>query len=98
MMTDLADGLLASLERGNPATCLYQRHAAEAAWSIGNQVRSLVHEGVYFAGLLAGVNELRTGGGATPSPVRGTEHRARLPQGATPVDGLPGWCCAGSCG
>jgi hypothetical protein len=73
MMTDLADGLLASLERGNPATCLYERHAAEAAWSIGNQVRSLVHEAVYFAAGSPGVSELRTSGGATPSPWAGKE-------------------------
>jgi hypothetical protein len=53
-MTDLGDWLLTSLERGNPATRLDERHADEAAWSVGNQVRSLVHEAVYFADLLAG--------------------------------------------
>jgi phosphatidylserine/phosphatidylglycerophosphate/cardiolipin synthase-like enzyme len=58
---DLGDWLLTSLERGNPATRLDERHADKAAWSAGNQVRPLVHGAVYFAELLAGVNELRAG-------------------------------------
>jgi phosphatidylserine/phosphatidylglycerophosphate/cardiolipin synthase-like enzyme len=55
------DWLPTSLERGNPATLLDERHAGKAAWSTGNQVRPLVHGAVYFAELLAGVNELRAG-------------------------------------
>jgi hypothetical protein len=58
---ELEDWLLTSLERGNPATILDERHAGKAAWSAGNQVRPLVHGAVYFAELLAGVNELRAG-------------------------------------
>jgi hypothetical protein len=53
---DLEDWLLTSLQRGNPATVLDERHADKAAWSTGNQVRPLVHGAVYFAELLAGVS------------------------------------------
>jgi hypothetical protein len=58
MTRKLEDWLLSSPERGNPATILDERHAGKAAWSVGNQVRPLVHGAVYFAELLAGVNEL----------------------------------------
>src|SRR3984893_6193882 len=61
MTRKLEDWLLTSQERGNPATILDERHAGKAAWSTGNQVRPLVHGAVYFAELLAGVNELRAG-------------------------------------
>ena len=61
MTRNLEDWLLTSQERGNPATILDERHAGKAAWSTGNQVRPLVHGAVYFAELLAGVNELRAG-------------------------------------
>jgi hypothetical protein len=59
MTRNLEDWLLTSLERGNPATLLDERHAGMAAWSAGNQVRPLVHGAVYFAELLAGVDGLR---------------------------------------
>jgi phosphatidylserine/phosphatidylglycerophosphate/cardiolipin synthase-like enzyme len=61
MTRKLEDWLLTSRERGNPATILDERHAGKAAWSTGNQVRPLVHGAVYFAELLAGVNELLAG-------------------------------------
>jgi hypothetical protein len=61
MTRKLEDWLLTSRERGNPATILDEQHAGKAAWSTGNQVRPLVHRAVYFAELLAGVNELRAG-------------------------------------
>src|SRR3984893_13684232 len=62
MVRKLEDWLLTSLERGNPATRLDERHAGKAAWSAGNQVRPLVHGAGYFAELLAGGDELRAGG------------------------------------
>src|ERR1700674_68631 len=61
MTRKLEDWMLTSLERGNPATLLDERHAGKAAWSTGNQVLPLVHGAVYFAELLAEVSELRAG-------------------------------------
>jgi phosphatidylserine/phosphatidylglycerophosphate/cardiolipin synthase-like enzyme len=58
---NLEDWLLTSLERGNPATLLDERHAGKVAWSAGNEVRPLVHGAVYFAELLAGVDGMRAG-------------------------------------
>src|ERR1700730_10839741 len=68
---DLEDWLLTSLERGNPATLLDERHADKAAWSTGNQVRPLVHGAVYFAELLAGVSALQAGDSLLFSDWRG---------------------------
>ena len=58
---DAPEWLLTSLERGNPATLLDERHAGKAAWSAGNLVQPLVHGAVYFAELLAGVDGLQAG-------------------------------------
>lgn len=58
---ELTEWLLAAGERGNPATDLDRRHPGGAAWSIGNQVRPLVHGAVYFAELLAAVRAQRAG-------------------------------------
>jgi hypothetical protein len=62
MTPNPADWLLTSAERGNPATCLDDRHAGTLAWSAGNDVRPLVHGAAYFADLLAGVT-------ADPAPL-----------------------------
>ncbi|WP_405832937.1 MULTISPECIES: phospholipase D family protein [unclassified Streptomyces] len=56
-----ADWLLASGERGNPATRLDRRRPDGAAWSRGNHVRPLVHGSTYFAELLAEIRALRAG-------------------------------------
>ncbi|MEU7600568.1 phospholipase D family protein [Streptomyces sp. NPDC041003] len=56
-----ADWLLASGERGNPATRLDRRRPDGAAWSRGNHVRPLVHGAAYFAELLAEIRALRAG-------------------------------------
>ncbi|MEU9159884.1 phospholipase D family protein [Streptomyces sp. NPDC048424] len=56
-----ADWLLASGERGNPATRLDRRRPDGAAWSRGNHVRPLVHGATYFAELLAEIRALRAG-------------------------------------
>jgi phosphatidylserine/phosphatidylglycerophosphate/cardiolipin synthase-like enzyme len=61
MTANPEDWLLTARERGNPATSLDDRHADKAAWSKGNEVRPLVHGAVYFAELLAEVNELQAG-------------------------------------
>ncbi|MFE9931145.1 phospholipase D family protein [Streptomyces sp. NPDC005533] len=56
-----ADWLLASGERGNPATRLDRRRPDGTAWSRGNHVRPLVHGATYFAELLAEIRALRAG-------------------------------------
>ncbi|GCD91958.1 phospholipase D family protein [Nocardioides sp. LS1] len=58
---DVESWLLSAQERGNPATCLDNRHADGAAWTRGNEVRPLVHGAVYFAELLEQVNALVAG-------------------------------------
>jgi phosphatidylserine/phosphatidylglycerophosphate/cardiolipin synthase-like enzyme len=57
----LDDWLLTAQQRGNPATCLDDRHADKSAWSTGNQVRALVHGATYFAELYAQINDLVAG-------------------------------------
>ncbi len=48
-------------ERGNPDTDLDRRRPDGRAWSIGNEVRVLVHGRTYFAELLAAVSAARAG-------------------------------------
>jgi phosphatidylserine/phosphatidylglycerophosphate/cardiolipin synthase-like enzyme len=52
---------LTSTERGNDFTGLDRRHAAGAAWSVGNSVEPLIHGAAYFARLLAAIKGLRAG-------------------------------------
>jgi phosphatidylserine/phosphatidylglycerophosphate/cardiolipin synthase-like enzyme len=52
---------LTAAERGNPATRLDSRHAGDAAWSAGNQVRPLIHGVPYFAELASQVAQLSAG-------------------------------------
>jgi len=51
---------LESGERGNPRTKIDQRHDG-TPWTLGNEVRPLIHGAVYFAELLRCVRELRSG-------------------------------------
>ncbi len=55
------DWYLSTEERGNPATDLDRRHADGLAWTVGNEVRALVHGAGYFAELCAALR--RTGPG-----------------------------------
>jgi phosphatidylserine/phosphatidylglycerophosphate/cardiolipin synthase-like enzyme len=52
---EFGDWFLTAAERGNAATALDERHAGGLAWSVGNQVRPLVHGAAYFGELLAAV-------------------------------------------
>jgi len=52
---------LTSSERGNDFTALDRRRPDGLAWSNGNQVKTLVHGGVYFVRLLAAIRELGPG-------------------------------------
>jgi hypothetical protein len=52
--------LLGPDERGNRHTVLDRRHAG-TPWTVGNDVRPLIHGAVYFAELLAAVRALRAG-------------------------------------
>ena len=49
--SDPTDWLLSKAERGNDATRLDDRHPGDAAWSVGNRVRPLIHGATYFAEL-----------------------------------------------
>jgi len=55
------DWLLSADERGNPATRLDRRHDDGLAYSVGNDVRVLVHGGVYFPELVRAVRLMRAG-------------------------------------
>ena len=55
------DWLLTKDERGNPATRLDDQHAGDAAWSVGNRVRPLIHGAVYFAELHERIEATREG-------------------------------------
>jgi phosphatidylserine/phosphatidylglycerophosphate/cardiolipin synthase-like enzyme len=57
----LGDWFLTAAERGNPATRLDAGHQDGAAWSVGNEVRPLIHGTPYFAELLARVRVMRAG-------------------------------------
>jgi phosphatidylserine/phosphatidylglycerophosphate/cardiolipin synthase-like enzyme len=52
--------LLESGQRGNRHTAIDRRHG-DTAWTLGNDVRPLVHGAVYFAELLRCVEQLRAG-------------------------------------
>ncbi|MEO9049693.1 MAG: phospholipase D-like domain-containing protein [Candidatus Dormiibacterota bacterium] len=52
---------LSGPERGNDATGLDRRHADGAAWSVGNNVETLVHGATYFEHLLSAICELGPG-------------------------------------
>lgn len=54
------DWLLSAEERGNPHTEIDRRHGG-TAWTPGNDVRPLVHGGVYFAELLRRIRRMRSG-------------------------------------
>lgn len=60
MMAAEAWFLLAS-ERGNDTTELDRRHPDGLAWTVGNEVRPLVHGAEYFAILTAAVRSMRSG-------------------------------------
>jgi len=57
----ITDWMLGAGERGNPATVLDRRHRGGEAWTVGNEVRPLVHGATYFAELLAAVRSQRAG-------------------------------------
>jgi phosphatidylserine/phosphatidylglycerophosphate/cardiolipin synthase-like enzyme len=58
---ELADWFLSKSERGNAQTSLDDQHPGQAAWSVGNQVRPLVHGVPYFAELRRRIEETRSG-------------------------------------
>jgi phosphatidylserine/phosphatidylglycerophosphate/cardiolipin synthase-like enzyme len=57
----VAEWFLSRAERGNPATDVDDRHPDGRAWSIGNDVRALVHGKTYFGAVLAALNGTRSG-------------------------------------
>jgi phosphatidylserine/phosphatidylglycerophosphate/cardiolipin synthase-like enzyme len=57
----LDEWFLTPAERANPATRLDSRHRDGLAWSVGNDVRPLVHGAAYFAELLARVRAMEAG-------------------------------------
>ena len=61
VLEDPAGWFLSSAERGNPDTVLDSRHRGSRAWSVGNEVRPLVHGAVYFRELLAAVGAMGPG-------------------------------------
>jgi phosphatidylserine/phosphatidylglycerophosphate/cardiolipin synthase-like enzyme len=48
-------------ERGNDVTGLDRRHPGGGAWSVGNEVETLVHGATYFGRLLSAISELEAG-------------------------------------
>ena len=61
LFVQLDNWFLTAGERGNAATRLDRRHADNAAWTTGNEVRPLIHGAVYFAELLGRVRAMRAG-------------------------------------
>ena len=57
----LDEWFLTAAQRGNPATRLDSRHPDGLAWSVGNEVRPLIHGMSYFDRLLTRVNAMQTG-------------------------------------
>ncbi|GAB0101362.1 phospholipase D-like domain-containing protein [Nocardia sp. JMUB6875] len=57
----VADWLISAEERDNRATRLDRRHRDGFAWTVGNDVRPLVHGVSYFAELLRCVRSMRAG-------------------------------------
>jgi phosphatidylserine/phosphatidylglycerophosphate/cardiolipin synthase-like enzyme len=57
----LDEWFLTAAQRGNPATRLDSRHRDGLAWSVGNEVRPLIHGLSYFAELLARVSAMEAG-------------------------------------
>lgn len=55
------DWFLGAQERGNDHTTLDSRHIDGAAWSVGNQVRALIHGAVYFQELHSAVQAMEKG-------------------------------------
>jgi phosphatidylserine/phosphatidylglycerophosphate/cardiolipin synthase-like enzyme len=60
-VVQLDDWFLTTAQRGNPATRLDTRHTDGLAWSVGNEVRPLIHGVSYFAELLARVRAMNAG-------------------------------------
>jgi phosphatidylserine/phosphatidylglycerophosphate/cardiolipin synthase-like enzyme len=58
---NLEDWFLTGSERGNDFTELDRRHHDGAAWTVGNQVETLVHGATYFRRLLDAINGLKAG-------------------------------------
>jgi phosphatidylserine/phosphatidylglycerophosphate/cardiolipin synthase-like enzyme len=56
-----ANWFLTGPERGNDFTGIDRRHAESAAWSVGNNVETLIHGATYFGRLLVAINELVAG-------------------------------------
>jgi phosphatidylserine/phosphatidylglycerophosphate/cardiolipin synthase-like enzyme len=54
-----ADWFISADDRGNPHTALDRRRGG--AWSLGNEVRPLIHGAAYFTELLASVRRMRAG-------------------------------------
>src|SRR5262249_40164386 len=52
--------LLTREERGNPHTAIDSRHEG-FAWTVGNEVRALVHGAAYFKELLRRIEDMRAG-------------------------------------
>ncbi len=61
MLVRLDEWFLTAGERGNPATTIDTRHRDGCAWTVGNDLRPLVHGAVYFAELLRRVRAMRRG-------------------------------------
>jgi len=57
----LSDWFLRAAERGNTSTELDSRHVDGSSWSLGNDVRPLVHGASYFPELVRYVRLLRSG-------------------------------------
>jgi phosphatidylserine/phosphatidylglycerophosphate/cardiolipin synthase-like enzyme len=61
VLPKLPDWYLSAVERGNAHTVLDSRHADGLAWSVGNDVRPLVHGATYFAALHRAVEAMEPG-------------------------------------
>jgi len=61
VLVRLDEWFLTAGERGNPATTIDTRHRDGCAWTVGNDLRPLVHGAVYFAELLRRVRAMRRG-------------------------------------
>jgi len=56
-----ANWFLSADERGNPYSDIDRRHRDQAAWTVGNRVRTLVHGASYFAKLRETIESLGEG-------------------------------------
>jgi phosphatidylserine/phosphatidylglycerophosphate/cardiolipin synthase-like enzyme len=77
---------LSPSERGNNVTELDSRHGSGVAWSLGNEVRVLVHGGNYFRRLYQELTALVAGDRVYFTDWRGDADQRLLPDGPTVRD------------